>query len=118
MAAKVGGSDGDTGDSPVGGEEVVRKGVAEERKSSVRHEGKTFRDEIEIPNDRVVHLPLSMAAAVDGRSANFNPGVTVEPLLAQHLNERSEGLGGQTGVEGKLDVDHSRAWAAPLRGGS
>ena len=98
---EVGGSDGDTDDSFVGGE-VVRKGVAEERESSVGHEGKIFHDEIEMPDDRVVHLPLSMAAVIDDRSAHFNLGVTVEPLLAQH---RSEELGGQIGVEDKLDVD-------------
>ena len=102
---EVGGSDGDTGDSFVGGEEVVRKDVAEERGSSVRHEGKAFHDEIEMPDDRVVHLPLSMAAVIDDRCAHFNLGVTVEPSLAQHRSERSEELGGQIGVEDKLDVD-------------
>ena len=32
--------------------------------------------------DHPVHLPLSMAAAIDDRFAHFDLGVTVEPLLA------------------------------------
>ena len=84
----------------------------------MKHKGQIFHDEIEMPGNHPVHLPLSMSATIDNGSAHLDPGVTVEPLLAQHRNERGEEGGGQARVEDRLDMDYGRVRAGPLREGS
>ena len=61
-------------------EEVVRNGVAEE-KCNLNHKGQTLHNEIEMPGDHPVHLPLSMAAEIDKGSARFDLGATVGQAL-------------------------------------
>ena len=63
-------------------EEMAGKGVADEEKSSLEHKGQTLHNEIEMPGNHPVHLSLSMAAAINNGSAQFDLGVTVEPWRA------------------------------------
>ena len=95
--------------------EVVRKGVTEEEERGLEHERQTFHDEIEAPGDHSVHLALSMLTAVDNGSTHLNLSVTVEPLLAQHGDERGEKGSGQARIKNGLDVDDGGIGAIPLR---
>ena len=61
---------------------MVVKGVVEGEECSLKHKREASHDEIKIPGDNAVHLPLSMAAAIDKESGHSNLGITVEPLLA------------------------------------
>ena len=76
-------------------------------------EGWTFHDEIEVPSNHSVHLALSMPATIDDGSTHLRLGVTVQPLLAQHGDERGEKGSSQTRVKDGLNVDNGRIWAIP-----
>ena len=65
-----------------GEEEVVGKGIADEGKSSLKYKGQALHNEIEMPGNHPVHPSLSMAAAINNESAQFDLGVTVEPWRA------------------------------------
>ena len=73
-------SDESASDDSVDEEEVVRNGVAEE-KCNLNHKGQILHNEIEMPGDHPVHLPLSMAAEIDKGSAHFDLGATVGQAL-------------------------------------
>ena len=83
-------TDEDAGDSFVDEEEVVGEGATKEEESGLEHEGQTFHDEVEMPGDHPVHLALTMPTAINNGPAHLHLGVTVEPLLAQHGDERGE----------------------------
>ena len=88
--SKRGGTDDDTGDSLVDEEEVAGEGIAEEEESSLEYQGQAIHDKVETPCDHSVHLVLSMSTTVDNGSVYLRPGITVEPLLTQHGDERNE----------------------------
>jgi len=56
-----------------------------------------------------------MLTAVDNGSTHLELGITVEPLLAQHGDERGEEGSGQARVKNGLDVDDGGIGAIPLR---
>jgi len=72
-----------------------------------------FRDKVEVPGNRSVHLVLPRAAAVNNGSAWLALSVTIEPLLSQHDDERDGEGSGQAGVEDGLGV--TTAGPGPVR---
>ena len=68
-----------------------------------------------MPGDHPVHLTLSVSTAINYRPTHLRLGVTVEPLLTQHGDKRSEKGGSQTGIKDGFNVDDSRIGAIPLR---
>jgi len=83
----------------------------------LKHERQAFHNEVEVPCDYSFHLALPMPTAIDNGSAHLDLSVTIEPLLAQHGDERGEEGSGQAEVEDGLDVDDSGIGASPLRDG-
>ena len=81
----------------------------------MEHEGQTFHDEVEVPGEHSVHLALSMPTAIDNRSTHLDLCITIEPLLAQHGDERGEEGSGQTRVKDGLNVNNGRIGAIPFR---
>ena len=108
-------TDYDPGDDTFDSEEVVGEGITEKEESGLEHERQTFHDEVEVPCDHSIHLTLPMAATIDDRPAHLCLRVTVEPLLAQHGNERGEERSGQTRIEDSLDVYYGGVGTRPLR---
>ena len=68
-----------------------------------------------MPGDHPVYLALAVPTAIDDRPAQLVLGVTVEPLLSQHGDERREEGSCQTRVKDGLDVDDGGIGASPLR---
>lgn len=60
------------------------------------HERQTLHDQFEAPCDYPIHLAPLAPTAINDRSTHLNLRITVEPLLAQHGDERSEGGCSQT----------------------
>ena len=52
---------------------------------------------------------------MDDGSTPLGKRVAVEPLLAEHGDERGEKREGQTGIKDSLDVDDGGAGTRPLR---
>ena len=112
---KCGETDGDAGDNLVDGEEVVGESISEEEESGLEHEGQTFHDQGEAPDDHSVHLALSMPTAINCGSAHLRLSITVKPLFTQHGEEGGEEGSGQTRVKDGLDVYGGGVGAGPLR---
>ena len=70
-----------------------------------------------MPGVHSVHLALSISTAVNDRSTFLHLGIAVEPLFAQHRDERGEKGSGQTRVKRGLDTDNVWARTSPLREG-
>ena len=68
-----------------------------------------------MPGDHSIHLSLPIPTTINNGSAHLHLGVTVEPLLAQHGDERSEERSTHTRVKDRLDVNDSGIRAIPLR---
>ena len=81
----------------------------------MEHQRQTLHDELEPPSSHPVCLALSIATAIDERSTHIDLEVTVEPLLAQHGDERCEEGSSQTRIEDGLDVGKLRVRACPWR---
>ena len=84
----------DAGNCSIEGEEVGGKRITKEEESGLEHQGQTFHDKVEMPCGDPIYLALSISTAVDDRSTHLDLGVTVEPLLSQHGDERGEEGGG------------------------
>ena len=112
-----GNTDGDAGNNHVDGEQVVGETIAKEEETGLEHHGQAFHDEVEMPHLHSVHLALSISTAVDDRSAHLHLGITFEPLLTQHREERGEKGSGQTGVKYGSDADSVGTRTSPLKGG-
>ena len=108
-------TDDDAGDNVVDKIEVLGKSIAKEEESGLEHERQTFHDEVEAPGDRPVHLALSIPATIDNGSTYLDPGITVEPLLAQHGDKRGEERSSQTRVNNCFDADDGGLGTIPLR---
>ena len=81
----------------------------------MKHKWLAFYNETEILGDHPVHLPLSVAAAIDNESAHSDLGVKVEPSLARYCNECGEKGGGQTGV--RIEWTWATVASGPCRWG-
>ena len=69
-----------------------------------------------MPGVHSVHLALSISTTVNDRSTFLHLRIAVEPLFAQHRDERGEKGSGQTRVKGGLDTDGVGIGAGPWRG--
>ena len=101
----TGETDDNCSDHLVDGEEVMREGVTEEEKSKLEQERQTLHDEVEAPGGHSVYFALAIPTASDKGSSYVDLGVSVEPLLAQHGDERGEDGGSQTREKDALDMD-------------
>jgi len=92
----------------------VGEGIAEEEESGLAHDRQTLHNQVEAPGDHTIHLTLSVSTAINDGSTHVHPGISIEPLLAQHGDERRKEGGGQTRVEDGLDMDDGGIRAIPF----
>ena len=79
------------------------------------HDGQTLHHKVKAPGDHAVHLTLSVSTTINDGPTHIHPGISIEPLLAQHSDEGGKERGGKTRVKDGLDVDDSGIRAGPFR---
>ena len=99
-------SEGDENSSHWGvdGRHVFAQSTREEEESGLEHDRETLDEEVEGPFLQPVALALTVSATLDHRPARM-PQVPVEPLLAQHRDERGEQRDQETRVHEPSDGD-------------
>ena len=76
-------------DEGVDGPHVPRRSTGEEKKGDLEHDGETLYEQVEWPPLEAVIFALAVTAAFDHRSTCV-PEVPVQPLFAQHRDERRQ----------------------------
>ena len=93
---------------------VTREGTTEQKQSTLQHQRKGFHHRAEVPGDDPVQLLLSVLLAFGGGSSDVDRFVSVQPLPAEHREERREEGGGETRKERCLNFYARARGAGPL----
>lgn len=102
-------------DSHVNFPKVEGQSTTEQQERNLQHKWQGLHHMVKVPSDDTVQFPLAVLAAFYGGPSHVSRRVSIQPLFAEHREERRKKGDSETGVQYGLDMDDRLRRAGPLR---